>query len=99
MIYPKVHFITLKYKRDHLSASGDGQRVWLCCCETALHWPFRKLRACHSNRKTSYPSSFPINHHAMLARHRQNHQEKALWCKSSIKSNCHTEPPQKAPLY
>lgn len=65
----------------------------------ALHWPFRNLRACHFNKKTSYPSPSPINHHAMLGRHRQNHQEKALWCKSSIKSNCHTESLQQAPLH
>lgn len=39
-------------------------------------------------------SPSPINHHAMWGRHRQNHQEKTLWCKSSIKSNCHTESPQ-----
>ncbi len=97
-IYVKVYLKTWS-KKDHLSASWDGQQVWMWYCMLALHWPFRNLRACHFNKKTSYPSPSPINHRAMLGRHRQNHQEKALWCKSSIKSNCHAESPQQAPLH
>lgn len=52
-----------------------------------------------STRNLHISGPSPINHHAMLGRHRQNHQEKTLWSNSSIKSNCHAESLQQAALH
>lgn len=73
--------------------------VWLWCCRPAFHWPFRNLRVCNFNKSTSYIAFLPSIIMPCWADTRQNHQEQTLWCKSSIKSNCHTESPQQALLH
>lgn len=85
-------------KRDHLRDSRDGQSGCdaVCRLSTGLSGVYVHVI---STRKLHIPAPLPSIIMPCWADTDRTTMKKTLQCKSSIKSDCHTESPQQAPLH